>query len=414
MKKNKWKDKLGKLCEENKIYLDKTGFEKLEALDVDDYFKVLIPKVNDFIKSNNIDITLKVGEIGIYARKKDFVKREESILEYYNDEDLINKKFPEPEWLIENQIPLGEVGIIAGKRGERKTFITLYQAICIASGMNCIDDKVPKARNVLFISEEDSIINLALRIKTIKKGMGIEKKKLPIKYFTLNNLKLDACDEKMQKFREILEEFKPSLIIVDTFQRCISFDADKDNKEISEFFIQFILPLSKEYNCSWLFVHHLRKGLAGVKQVDDYLDEIRGGSEIVNFPRFVLSCQVPKNSKEIMVFRVLKMSYSEIPEAKAISFTNSDEEGLKIEYLGKPEDVISSAANCARAIKEWLFEKNITDFKTKQLKDAAEEIGYKRTMILEGLKILKDSQFLISDKRGHYIINKEVFTQKNL
>lgn len=328
-------------------------------------------------------------------------------LEYYDDEDLINKKFPKPQWLIENQIPLGEVGVLAGKRGERKTFYSLYQSICIAAGKECVGDKVGNSKAVLFISEEDSIINLVERIKLIKKGLGIEKIKLPIKYFTMNNFKLDESSYKKDELLKIIEEFKPSLIVVDSFQRVVSLDVDKDNKEISEFFMDDIIPLSKKYECSWLFIHHLRKGISGSNPPEDLLDEIRGGSELVNISRFVLICSVPKNSKEFMVLNVAKFSYSEKPEPKVISFNNSEEEGLKVEYVGKPEDVLNSAANCARTIKKWLFDNNKNEFRTKELKEASEALGFKKSWIDMGIKFLKESQWVKMEKRGYYVINQE-------
>jgi len=342
--------------------------------------------------------------------------KQEKILEFYYDKDLINIVFPEPEWIIENQIPLNEVGIMVGKRGERKTFTALYQAICVASGKDCFGDKVSKPRKVLFVSEEDSIIRLSERIKSLKKGLGIEKEELPLIYLTEQQLKLDTTDEKNKKFQEILQDFKPSLVIIDTLQRCVSFDADKDNQEISEFFMNFIKPLTTQYNCSWLIVHHLRKGISGGNVPHDLLDEVRGGSEIVNFPRFVLCCQVPKDSKELMVFKVLKMSYAEIPDSKVVSFSNSPEEGTKIEYVGTPDEVLANEAQCAKAIQEYLFTNQITEFKTKELTttEASEKIGFKKSMIHSGLKFLVDKLYLEKLKRGVYSVKSDIINQRKL
>jgi hypothetical protein len=62
--------------------------------------------------------------------------------EVYSDADIMNYEPEKQLWLIENQIPKGEVGILAGKRGDKKTWTALYQAICIAAGINCFGDKV--------------------------------------------------------------------------------------------------------------------------------------------------------------------------------------------------------------------------------------------------------------------------------
>ena len=294
---------------------------------------------------------------------------------------------------------------MAGKRGERKTFMALYQAICVSSGLACAEDEVKEKKRVFYISEEDSIRALLPRIKAIKKGLGLAKKKLEIKYFVQNNLKLDATNDKTSLFHMEVKEFKPDLIIVDTFQRCVSFDVDVDNRAISEFFTGTIRPITKALGCSWLFIHHLRKGLSGVKKADDLMDEIRGGSEIVNYPRFVLICQVPRQSKDMMVLTPVKMSHAELSEPKVLSFINSEEEKMiTISYMGLPAEVLKMEIKCAEAIKDYLFKQQITEFRTKDMIEKEQEIGYKRSMITGGLKVLVEQDYLVKPKRGYYKI----------
>jgi len=328
-------------------------------------------------------------------------KAKEDELEFYSDGELINKEFPEPEWIIKNQIPKGEVGILAGKRGERKTFFALYQAICCAAGMNCVTDEVKKKRKVFYISEEDGINALQPRIKGLKKALGLGEKKLNIKYFVQNNLKLDEKNLKFAKFIGEMEKFKPDLIIIDTLQRCVSFDVDKDNKEISEFFTGTIKPLQKSLGGTWMFIHHLRKGISGGKPIDDLMDEIRGGSEIVNYPRFVLICNVPKKSKELMVLTPVKMSYAELSEPKVVSFESEEEIGIQVEYKGTPEEVLRKEVKCAEAIKEWLFNKQIVEFRTKDIKEE-KELEFGNTIKQDALKLMVGQGFLEKKKLGFY------------
>jgi len=390
---------IGKCMKYNKVPEDKLSSYGFEYGGKQEF----IEQIKEFITLRDFDY---VGEVKEIAKKVE--------LEFYTDKDLMGITFPEPEWIIQGLIPLGDVGLLAGKRGERKTFTALIQAICIASGKDFLINKTPKPRKVLFITEEDNIINLQNRIKMIKKGLNIEKQELPIGYFTMNNIKLDQSDEKDIEFRRILREFKPALIIVDTFQRCVSFDADRDNREISDFFMGFAIPISKEFTCSWLFLHHLRKGLSGAKGIEDPLDEVRGGSEIVNFARFVLGCRVPKGHDDLMVLSSLKMSHSEKIDQQVISFNHTEEEGLKVTYVGKPGDVINDSINCAQAIKKWIFENKIKEFRTKQINEAQESIGYKKSMLIQGLKYLKDIGYLVSVKRGYYEVNMEEIIQQKL
>lgn len=338
--------------------------------------------------------------------KEEDKKESEEKLEFYYHGDLKNKEFPELKWIIKNQIPEGEVGIMAGKRGERKTFFALYQAICAASGIDCIEDEVTKKHRVLYVSEEDSMAALNPRIQGMIKGLKLEEENLEIMYFTQNNLKLDNGDEKFEEFEEILNEFKPSLVVIDTLQRCVSFDVDIDNKSISEFFTGIIRPLQKKYGGSWLFIHHLRKEqMGGGKSVDDLMDKIRGGSEIVNYPRFVLICQVPKQSKDMMVLTPVKMSYAELSEPKVVSFENNEESGeIKVNYAGIPAEVLSKEVKCAEAIKEWLFDNQITEFKTMEIKEA-KDLEFGDTIKQNALKLLIGQGFLERKKLGFYQVS---------
>lgn len=356
-----------------------------------------------------VEGAIKDVELG---NEEDFDK-----LEVYSFEDM-KTYVPEPQqWLIENQIPKSEIGFLVGKRGERKTYIALLLSLCLASGKECMNDKVPEKKKVLWLEEETGKDNLTLRTMDMAKGMGIDKEQLEIKFISYSGLKLDHepteinPNRKFQEFKRIVAEFKPDLIIDDCLQRSVSFEVDKDNASISRFFTEIVRPMTIKYGCSWLFIHHLRKGINGNTKSEDPLDEVRGGSELVNYARFVLSCSVPKyqqtENSEMVVFRVLKMSNSQKPPAKVISFTNT-KEGLKIVYEGEPSEVLKGEVQCGNAIEEYLFEKQMFKFQTKDINEIADEIGFKKTLINSGLKYLLEKGVIKKEKRGHWKISGDI------
>lgn len=343
----------------------------------------------------------------IYEEQEEEKPEVEINLEVYDDKELLQYEPKSQKWLIENQIPENEIGLLVGKRGERKTFTALYQALCLASGKECLDDKIPEPKKIVFVTEEDSIDTLVSRIKPLKKSLGLENKELPIKYLSFNGLKLDRDDQRYNKFKLLLKEFTPDLIIIDALQRCVTFEIDKDNRSISELFTERIRPLMKETGGTWLFISHLRKGLGNGNKSSDPLDEVRGGSELVNYARFVLSCETPRyqtkteEGGDFVLFRVLKMSASQIKEPKVISFTNV-EGGIRVSYEGLPEDVLAGEVQCANAIKDWLFANQNIEFQTRDVNNASEEIGFKKTLISSGLKLLIKQGIIKKVKKGHY------------
>lgn len=338
-------------------------------------------------------------------------KAEEPVkLEVFTDKDL-NTYEPKPQkWLIENAIPAGEIGVLVGKRMERKTFTALHLALCAASQREAFGiEKVSEKARVLIATEEDSIDTLATRIKILKQAMGLSSEALEIKYLAFTGVKLDRADKKREAFLSVIEEFKPTLIILDALQRFVTFEIDKDNRSISALFTDLIRPLQQKLGCGWLIIHHMRKpSNNGNSYISDPLDEVRGGSEIVNYCRYVLMCQKPKNQntdipgQEFILFRVLKMSNAAMPEDKVIAYTPGPD-GLKVEYIGKPEDILSGEQQAANAIKNYLLTAGIKgEFKTSQIVDAASEIGFKKSLLSEGLGVLVKEGILKKLKRGVY------------
>jgi len=338
-------------------------------------------------------------------------KKETKDLDVYDYEELMNYE-PEPQdWLIEEIIPKKEVGLLVGKRGERKTFTALHFAICLAAKIKAFGtNEVPEKKRVLIIDEETGKNIMAQRMKALAKAMNLEKSPLEIKFFSFAGIKFDKRESNNYlKFTEIVRSFKPDLIIVDCLQRCVTFEVDKNNASISELFTNVVRPIIKVYGTTWIFIHHMRKSPTINYHPEDPLDEVRGGSELVNYCRFVLMCQTPKGQQktqeegELVVFKVLKMSNAPIPDPKVIAFT-PNKDSLNITYEGIPEEVLAGEVQCANKIKQYLFDKQISEFKTKDIIDASDKIGFKKNLINNGLKLLWNNDFLEKVRRGSWKI----------
>ena len=351
-------------------------------------------------------------------------KEEVKDYEIYNFEELMRYEQEPQDWLIKGIIPKSEVGLLVGKRGERKTFTGLHFALCLASGLKAFGiDEVPEKKKVLIIDEETGKNAMAGRMKAMAKAEGLEKLPLEIKFFSFAGTKFDRKGtENYMRFTKTVREFRPDLIIVDCLQRCVTFEVDKDNASISELFTGVVRPIINAYGTTWLFIHHMRKSPTMNYRPEDPLDEVRGGSELVNYCRFVLMCQSPRGQQkteeggELMVFKVLKMSNAPITEPKVISFVNNGD-SLKINYEGIPEEVLAGEVQAGNAIKTYLFDKQISIFQTKQILDADKEIGFKKTLLNSGLKLLWEQGYLEKPKRGSWKVkgeNIENVNQKKL
>jgi hypothetical protein len=413
------------------IRVVKPGLRDLTQDDLNSFWKLASEEVKNFAKSRFSQLTLdhlneeKNWEHRQYILTQLANLNKKTTLNPYSDDDLENY-VPEPQtWLIENQIPKGEIGLLVGKRGEKKTWTAFRQVYGLAAGIPTFGDNVPEPKKVLVIDEETGKNQVAIRRRLIKNGLEINQA-LQIKFLSFEGLKLDRLDsEKFIAFKNLINDFRPDLIIVDCLARVVSFEVDKDNASINELFTSVIRPFINEYGMTWLFLHHLRKSPQGNVRVDDYLDEIRGGTELVNYCRFVLMCQTPKyqtrtdDGSEMMVFSVLKMSNTERPEPKVISFCPDKPNGeatlIKMDYLGRCEDVLATEVRVGNAILEYLFANQlIGEIKTKDIEGAAEQIGFKRSFLSIGLKSLVERGKMAKIKRGVYELTESAIKQNKV
>lgn len=385
------------------------------------YKKVLKP--TETFKGTEINAG-ELAEYCIQAERKDLLellpqekKDNKEDLPVLSDEDLTNFVPPKEMYHIKGIMPVGSVGLITGKRQERKTFLMNYLALCLASGKSVFGKyEVPTPKKVLIIDEETGIPETKNHISTLKKGLGITTN-LPIAYISFAGIKFD--DEKKQKqLYNFIKEFQPDVIFVDCLQRVLYFNVDKENQLISEFMTDFIRPTINEFkNLSWVFIHHYRKSLQG-NRIDDWLDEIRGGSELTNYCRFIWGVQRPRHqdseTEDQIILKQLKMSNLPPVQDQVISFVTEDS-SVKVDYLGFAAEILARDVLCANAIKEWLIAENITkEFRTKEAKEAMEKLGFKSTITSAGLKILVEEGFLKKIKQGYYQVSDKAAMQKKL
>jgi len=361
-----------------------------------------------------VDETFKKNENEIkgYSGLKFLDEKQDKEIKFdvYTDTDL-KGYIPQPvNWLIENQIPKGEIGLLVGKRGRKKTFIGLGQAISITSGKPFLEDKIPEKKKVFFIDEESGKNEIAKRTKLLKAGLGITED-LDITFLSFENIKLnDTSSLRYKAFEELVLNIKPDLIIVDCLQRCVNFEVDRDNQSISEFFTGVVRTLTKLIGCSWLFIHHMRKGNPQNK-VEDSLDEIRGGSELVNYCRYVLMVDEPRKKRKeensLGIFEVIKMSNSQIPSSKVFEF-KANLDLISMNYLGTPDEILNTEAKIGEAIKKFIIKEELTgEFRTKDITDNSDEIGFKRSSLSVGIKWLQDNNIIVKEKRGTWRLSSD-------
>ena len=320
-------------------------------------------------------------------------------LKIISDKDLDSSEYSKPPaWLIKDIIPEGSCCVLAGKRASYKSFLALYIAYCLASGKPFLSTFNSTKTRVLYIDEENGPAILGQRRATIKKGLGLSG------YFDVDFLSFAAVD--LEREVNALKDYfeirgVPGLIIVDSLRRVIGV-AEDDAGQISEFFTKVIRPISTEYGCAWLFIHHNRKGAPGGRQPLDELDEVRGSSDLVNYADIVLAANRLSGDAGTLIFKQLKSRYSEELGPKLCKFEWDESGALRLTLLGDAEENLYLDEACAKVILEWMGENQLHEFHTKEVKDALRARKYASRTAERALTLLVSRHQLIKPKKGVY------------
>lgn len=168
-------------------------------------------------------------------------------------------KLPEISWRIQNLIPISGLVILAAISGEKKTWVALEMARCIALGENFLGQSKFKtqAGNVLYIDMEMP------KTEMIRRGKQLGLSEGENKLFILNHDDLslygygDDVDENKKWFVNFIVENNISVVFIDTFRAVAGGLKEEKAEEIRKFF-NFFKPL-KHLGVTAVFLDHLRK-----------------------------------------------------------------------------------------------------------------------------------------------------------
>lgn len=321
--------------------------------------------------------------------------KNEDKIEVIWDKDLKNHHEEEKDWIIDRLIPKKSVCILSGKRGTLKTFITLSMAYSIAAGDDFLDKFPTQKGKVVYLDKENGVSIMKTRTSMIKKGLGLQEKDFDVGFICFSQLKIDKMKD-MAKLDGVIEKFKPSLLVVDTYRRGISFD-ENDAGKVSELFVDVLRPLVEKNDLSIILIHHNRKGHGE----GDEMDEIRGSSDLANYADIIVKLERKGNN---LIFKQLKNRNA--PEEKPIQIkTEFGENGttpyVKMLYEGEFMKQ-SKVDKCIEALTIWIAEKELKQFKTKEAKEIAFKGGHKETTFKSALKEMENIGKLESSVFGLY------------
>lgn len=165
--------------------------------------------------------------------------------------------YKEPKnWIIKDIIYPKETAMIYAPTNSLKSMIILYQAVCIASGRKYLNHFKVKQSPVLFLSGEDGIKTTKMRLRQIRKGLGLRKKDIPL--YILPRNKCQDLYEIEERITNFIIENKIKVLYLDTGIMFFSEFDDNKAKDVIHIF-KLLKKFNDDLGVHITFLHHTTK-----------------------------------------------------------------------------------------------------------------------------------------------------------
>jgi putative DNA primase/helicase len=191
-------------------------------------------------------------------------------------DDLIALDIPPRELLLDPILPAKGLLMIHARRGGSKTFLALAMGLAVAAGSSVLRWSAPRARRVLYIDGEMTLIDLQKRVTALKTGINAN---IPNDHFrllasdhtTVPNL---AAPDGQRALDPLLDGV--DLVIVDNLSTLCWSGSDNDAGSWTSL-QEWLLRLRRRGTAVQL-VHHSGKsgGQRGTSRREDVLDTVIG------------------------------------------------------------------------------------------------------------------------------------------
>lgn len=218
--------------------------------------------------------------------------------------DLLKTDPPPRQWIVENVLPLGAVGILGAAGGVGKSIAVLQLAVATCASMRWLGMPVQCSGSVLIFSAEDDREEVHRRLSRVmnhyREIAGAKAHMLDElvskRLFVLDRVgaenrltcKVDRETQRTAMANRIIETVRDQLpgcvlIVLDPLSR---FDGGEpnDNADATRL-IETAEHIRKETGATVLLPHHVSK--AGIRDAESGQEAIRGGSGLVDGARWV-------------------------------------------------------------------------------------------------------------------------------
>jgi archaellum biogenesis ATPase FlaH len=321
--------------------------------------------------------------------RKENVEQDETgeQFELFWDKDLHKIQSKKIEWLVEGWLAKSDICVFAGKSSSFKSTLSMHMAYCIAEGKLFLNKYKTKKCKVMYINEENSVPVMLNMIRRVKKGLDLEDHNSGnLVVGILQNFRLDNIAH-LTFLMNFIKRNNIEVFIYDTFRRGFSFD-ENNATEMNRIFNNLKIFRKECNDCTIILLNHLKK--QNTQFFSDIRDMIRGTSEIVNNADSILGVQRKAGSMLMHLEQIKNRSGIEMEKKLVIMDTGEDKD--KSYFYESDKELnsvghISAPEKCAEEINKWVEDKEIKEFKRKDIDNIIGE-KYSSDVIAKALRAL--------------------------
>ena len=231
--------------------------------------------------------------------KADQFSVEESPYRFVSLEEIYEQT-TEVEWLVENYIPKRSIGMLYGPSGVGKTHLVLSMVAKIAIGEPWCENDTEQGLVLYMAGEGHNGFKRRLQAIEEWNELTIDRNNLR---FSERAIGIDT-DKGVNEIIGAIEALDkaPSLIIIDTLSRHLTWSSENDNGEMARV-INRLEVLKKRYDCTIMIIHHTGKteksGPRGASSLFANIDFMFGLSRCPLQPQIIdLECKKQKDASD--------------------------------------------------------------------------------------------------------------------
>jgi putative DNA primase/helicase len=191
-------------------------------------------------------------------------------------DDLIAMEIAQREMLLDPILPAKGLMMIHARRGGSKTFLALAMGLAVAAGASVLRWSAPRARRVLYLDGEMTLIDLQKRLTALKAGLGVDVRNDHFRLLAADHTEIPnlASGPGQQMLDPLLDGVE--LMIIDNISTLCWSGSDNDAASWSAM-QEWILRLRRQ-GTAVLLVHHSGKSgeQRGTSRREDVLDTVIG------------------------------------------------------------------------------------------------------------------------------------------